>query len=301
MMDRLFPPGAERGPSAMSRGQIPVLELAERRFAALAASRGGSDRDKLNLQAQLLGDARQRLINLQSVVCEPPTLSPTSSFWSNRWNRPEYFEWTRESMLRLLVASLSCGLTRVASIRLFNDWERERFGAGDHDFHHWYSHGTNPPMRWWKDGEKRMGITLPNHELFLDAAPVLTKKSRVHLETVAQLARMLDEIPEGDGTLLDHTLIVFLDEISHGSHGHDQWPVVLVGGFGGAVRPGRYLKFPRTLLNPGINAMKYVGVPHSHLLISIAQAMGMDIDDLGITEVAREERISLTGPLHALA
>jgi len=300
MLDRLFPEGAELGPTARQRGQLSMLDLAARRFDARAEHAYGADRDKLQLHASLLGDARRRIEALQSMTCERPGLPDRSAFWSDRWNRPEYYEWTRQAMLQLLVASLSCGITRVASVRLFNSWVQDRFGAGDHDFHHWYSHGTNPAQRWWREGESRMGITRANHELFLDASPVLTEKTRVHIETVAELARMLKAIPEGDGTLLDHTLIVFMDEISHGSHGHDQWPVILVGGFGGAVRPGRYVRFPRVHRNPGINAMRYIGTPHNHLLTSIAQGMGMPVDHMGITEVGGAERISLTGPLHEL-
>lgn len=300
MLDRLFPEGSDRGPTAMQRGQLPLLELAQQRFAARAARASGPDADKLQLHADLLGDARSRLIALQSISCETPELGNTDAWWSNRWNHPEYFEWTRQSMMQMLVASMSCGLTRVATLRLVNHWTKERFGAGDHDFHHWYSHGTNPKHRWWTDGESRNGINKAGYDLFMDASPVLTEKSRTHIQTVADLAAMLDAIPEGEGTLLDHTLIVFMDEISHGSHGHDQWPVILVGGFGGKVRSGRYIRFPRVLRNPGINGMNYIGRPHNHLLVSLAQGMGMDIDHMGITEVSGAERVSLTGPMHEL-
>ncbi len=300
VLDRLFPPGAERGPTALQRGQLPMLQLVEQRFDAMAGRTFGADRDKLQLHAQLVGDARRRIEALQSITCEPPALGDTSAWWRSRWHDPRWFDWTLDSMLQLMTASLSCGLTRVSSLRITNHWQRDRFGASDYDFHHWYSHGTNPKHRWWTDGERRMGINRGGHEQFVDAAPVLAEKSRVHIEVAARLARMLDAIPEGDGTLLDHTLIVFMDEISHGSHGHDQWPVILIGGFGGAVRTGRYIRLPRVRKNPGINGMPYIGVPHNQLLVSIAQGMGMDIDHLGITEVSREERISLTGPLHEL-
>ncbi|MEL6343111.1 MAG: DUF1552 domain-containing protein [Myxococcota bacterium] len=299
---QLFPEDGDLGPSAQARGQLAVLEHAQRRFEALGASASSADRDKLDQHATLLGDARRRIEALQALTCEAPTLASTDHInWGQRGRDPAYFQWSQQAMMQLLVASMSCGLTRVATIRLNNNHTTARFGAEDRDFHQWYSHGTDPRQRWWTPGDTRNGMNQAGHEKFLDAAPILGEKCRVNMENTAQLAEMLKAIPEGDGTMLDNTLIVFLDELSAGSHRHDQWPIVLIGGFGGAVRPGRYLRYPRVRANPGIAGMgDYIGVPNSHLLVSIAQGMGMEIDHMGIKDVGDDERIDLTGPLYGL-
>ena len=147
-------------------------------------------------------------------------------------------------------------------------------------------------------------VSETQHGKFLDAAPGLAAKNRRQVEYAVDLARRLDQVPEGEGTPLDHTLIVLFEDISHGGHGHDQWPMVLLGGFGGAVRPDRYVRLPRTRPNPGLNGLgDFIGVPHSHLLVAIARGAGLELDHLGIAEIPASggrPALSLSGPLPEL-
>ena len=71
------------------------------------------------------------------------------------------------------------------------------------------------------------------------------------------------QIPEGDGTLLDNTVVLFVNELSRGNtHSHAGMPFFLAGGAGGRLRTGRFLE--------------YDGVPHNNLLASVGQLMGSD-------------------------
>ena len=72
-----------------------------------------------------------------------------------------------------------------------------------------------------------------------------------HIGLIAKLARRLAEEPEGNGTMLDNTLIVYTS-CAGGQHhgGNSDWPFVLVGGAGGNLRTGRYLQYP-SYGNPG--------------------------------------------------
>jgi hypothetical protein len=86
---------------------------------------------------------------------------------------------------------------------------------------------------------------------------------------LAYLAKRLAETPEpgGNGTLLDNTLLMWTNELGKGnSHTLDNIPFVLVGG-GLDFRMGRSLKFN--------------GVPHNRLLLSLAHGMGHEIDTFG--------------------
>ncbi len=88
---------------------------------------------------------------------------------------------------------------------------------------------------------------------------------RLFSEFVASLARTAD----GDGTLLDHTMILYGAGLADGnSHQHDHLPTMLAGGACGAIRPGRFIQAaPQT--------------PITNLYVSMLAAMGVAIEKLG--------------------
>jgi len=67
-----------------------------------------------------------------------------------------------------------------------------------------------------------------------------------HVKLIAGLAKKLDAVKEGDGTMLDNTLIVYLSDSGEGHHPSlHEWPVILLGNLGGALKAGgRYLQLP---------------------------------------------------------
>ncbi|MEZ0265702.1 MAG: DUF1552 domain-containing protein, partial [Phycisphaerae bacterium] len=69
---------------------------------------------------------------------------------------------------------------------------------------------------------------------------------RFHTKQIAALAAKLDAVKEGDGTMLDNTLIVYLSDSGESHHPSlYEWPVVLIGDLGGRLKTaGRYLQFP---------------------------------------------------------
>ena len=68
---------------------------------------------------------------------------------------------------------------------------------------------------------------------------------RFHFEQIAKLAKQLDSIPEGDGTMLDNTVIVYLSDGAEGHHSRCwEWPFVMLGDAGGKLKAGRYIDYP---------------------------------------------------------
>jgi hypothetical protein len=68
--------------------------------------------------------------------------------------------------------------------------------------------------------------------------------SRFHVSQYAYLAQKLDSMPEGDGTVLDHSCLMFLSNLWIGrSHDNTRLPLVLAGGLGGALETGRTLNY----------------------------------------------------------
>ncbi len=162
----------------------------------------------------------------------------------------------------LLVAALACGVTRVGSLQ--------------------WSHTVGPPVFSW------LGIGDGHHSLshsddsntagvsdFVDAERWFASQFVYLLDRLAELPN-----PDGDGSLLDTTLVVWAKEMGDSRlHDCNSVPFVLAGG-GGAVSLGRYMNFG--------------GTSHQKLLVSICHAMGQtDVASFGDPNVS-------TGPLAGL-
>lgn len=70
---------------------------------------------------------------------------------------------------------------------------------------------------------------------------------RYHFELIARFMNKLKQMPEGDGTMLDNTLIVYLSDAASAHHGGlDEWPAVLLGSCGNRLKTdGRCVVYPR--------------------------------------------------------
>lgn len=114
-----------------------------------------------------------------------------------------------------------------------------------------------------------------------------------HAKKFAQFLDLLAAIPEADGsTLLDHTLVVWCGQIAAGDHSLDHLPLVLGGGMGGAVTPGRYVRYPR---KPDAQYWPAYsrGPAHNDLFVSLANMMGVSTNTFGASSVCK-------GPLAGL-
>ena len=155
-----------------------------------------------------------------------------------------------ESYFDLAAASLITGLTNVVTVRpdtLGVEYRELGISNSVHALGHL---GENKATNGMNGNEARAAV------------------ERLHLDGIAEMAGKLDGIPEGDGTMLDHTLIVYMS-CSGGDHhgGQADWPFLLVGGSSGRLRMGRYLEFPkyreeghRTIGNLYLSFMKAAGM-----------------------------------------
>jgi len=142
-----------------------------------------------------------------------------------------------------IVSALRCGTTRVATLRA-GGWGGIESGGyeeiGVNDGHHSVAHGTsNDPHR--------------------DLAAI----NRWHAEQLAYLIQSLDAVPEGGGTLLDHTVVVWLNELGLGDFNHHSRRdvhVVLAGGSAAGLKNGAFLSMG--------------GANYHHFLFTLARALG---------------------------
>ena len=94
-----------------------------------------------------------------------------------------------------------------------------------------------------------------------------------HVKLMAGLAKKLRSVPEGDGTMLDNTMIVYLSDAGEAHHGAlHEWPFLVLGGCGGRLNiPGNYIRMPdyghpghRTIGNFYTSLLNAYGDPVEH-------------------------------------
>ena len=116
-----------------------------------------------------------------------------------------------------------------------------------------------------------------------------------HIKLMAGLAGKLRSIPEGDGTMLDNTMIVYMSDAGEAHHGAlHEWPFLIVGGCGGRLSiPGHYIRMP-----------EYGQVGHrtiGNLYTSILNAYGDPIGHFGDPDFELErEGLPQRGPVESL-
>ena len=93
--------------------------------------------------------------------------------------------------------------------------------------------------------------------------------NRYHVRALAYFIDKLQKTPDGDGTQLDHSLVLYGSGMSNGNqHDHDPLPVVVVGGGSGQMKGGRHMKYaPHT--------------PRSNLLLSMLDKLGIQQEKFG--------------------
>lgn len=128
--------------------------------------------------------------------------------------------------------TLACGLTNVVGVSNCNGNPHSHFGT-------WSKMvaGTDIPVFGPNIGHDPPAKQGPAMDLFHDWNASL----------IAGMARSLAAIPEGNGTALDNTVIVYMSDNGEAHHaGHHRWPLFLLGGAGGRLRTdGRFLRYPK--------------------------------------------------------
>jgi hypothetical protein len=178
-----------------------------------------------------------------TVGCTPPTTAPAASMV--RYENSATFRADATAMMDLAVHALSCDLTRIASVQLsrgFSNIVHSWVGASQG--HHTISHLSG------------------------DNTVQLMDIDRWYATQFAYLLGKLQSVKEGNGTLLDNTLVVWGREMGTTSHKMQPVNLILAGGARGALVTGRFLDRNRE--------------PHAKLLVSICRLMGLaDVNGVG--------------------
>jgi len=151
-------------------------------------------------------------------------------------------------MFDLMTLAFQTDTTRVATFMMANEGSNRSYPMiGVNDGHHHLSHHQNKQD--WIDQLKKVDKYLMGH--------------------FARFLEKLDGIHEGNGTLLDQSMIVYGCAIGDGNrHNHNDLPIVLAGRGGGTITSGRHLSYPKN-------------TPLNNLFLSLLDRMDSGVDHLG--------------------
>jgi hypothetical protein len=118
---------------------------------------------------------------------------------------------------------------------------------------------------------------------------------KFQIDQIAKLAEKLKAVPEGDGTMLDNTMIIYFSDTGEAHHSQrKEWPFVVIGGRGHKMKTaGRYLRYPQY----GKQGHKTIGNWYNTIL----QANGGQVMDYFGQTDAKLKDLDLSGPLSELA
>jgi hypothetical protein len=246
-----FDPGESQAELEKRRAyERSILDFVREDARALQGRLGATDRRKLDEYLTSVRELERRLDALEpdGPVCQPGE-APVNT---------DDVRAKTQVMMDLIVLAFQCDLTRVVTFMLGNARSDRVYDfLGLSDTHHTYSH----------------------HQRVQSNYDALAKIDRWEVEQYAYLLQRLKAVRETDGsTLLDSAFVYFGSEVEDGnSHGHSNMPVVVAGRGGGALTPGRHVR--------------YSGEPLANLFISLMQGMGVNRSTFGADG---------TGPLQGL-
>ena len=214
-----------------------VLDTVQAQFKSISTRVSSEDQEKLEAHLSLVRDLESRLATGSngSQVCVAPAgpaaLDPTSED-----NMPAI----AALHLDMLATAFACDLTRIASFQISTSLNHIRY----------------PWLNSLGEGHAL------SHEGPSDSQAVveLVARQTWHSQMLANFLTRLSQIPEGSGSVLDNTLVLWGNEVSEGNtHSHANMPFLMAGG-GWYFRTGR--------------SVRYTAASHNDLLVSVLNAMG---------------------------
>lgn len=266
----LTPPSNSSQTAALEQARLDgksVIDFVMGDLAALRPKLGTDEQRKVDAHLEGIRGIEKTLTTAapSGSACKLPAKPGTLDFGAND-NIPV----VGRLQMDLLVMALACDLTRVGTIQYGRGGANHRFTWLGPDF------TTTADER----GDGTSGIHgLAHNEANANARAKLVRIHAWYASELAYLMSRLKAIPDGNGTLADGTLVVWCNELGNGTHSLKKAPWVLLGSARGALKTGRVLSFP--------------GQSHTKLLVSIAQAMGLNVTSFGDPALG-------TGPLPGL-
>lgn len=232
-----------------------ILDFVLEDARSLSSKVGGHDKAKLDQYLTAIREIEQRVENTERLIASERPNAAAGYQMPDRVT--EGYEQHARLMSDMMILAFQADTTRICTFMLANEGSNHAYkNIGVTDGHHSVSHHQG-------DFAKQMMIREIN---------------RFHMQQFAYVLERLKSIQEGEGSLLDNTMLVYGAGIADGDrHDHANLPLLLAGRGGGALSPGRHIHYaPET--------------PMCNLLVSMLGTMGVPVERFGDS----------TGPLRGL-
>jgi hypothetical protein len=238
VFERMFGEGGTASERVMEmRRDRSILDAVASEMSRLQRALGASDRSTVADYLDNVREVERRIQRAEATNGE----SGITDALERPIGIPPTFDEHAKLMYDLQLLAFQADITRVMTFQIGREFSPRTFpNLGVTDGHHSISHHQNNPDRLEK----------------------LAKVNVYHMELFTEFLQKLQAARDGDGSLLDHSLLLYGGGISDGdTHSHLNLPIVLLGGSAGHLRGGRHLKFPS-------------GTPMSNLLVSVLDKVG---------------------------
>ena len=243
VFERLFGNGDVAETAASRAMRKSILDYVREDAATLQTSLGVSDKRKLDEYLTSVREIEKRIEASANTVgsTDAPSLEKPEGI-------PVYFEEHVQLMFDLQTVAFQTDSTRIATFMIGREGSNNTYRQiGVPDAHHGISHHRG-------DAEK---------------VEKLTKINEHHLAQFAKWIEKLSKIQDGDGTLLDHSMIVYGSGLSDGNrHYHHDLPVVIAGGANKSLSMGRHVRYAND-------------TPLTNLYVSLLDRFGVKPETLG--------------------
>lgn len=234
---------AAKGQARKDEYRKSILDFVSEDASRLKQQLGQTDRRKMDEYFTSVREIEQRIDRSREEDSKrkvPEMTLPTGV--------PKQLDEHISLMFDLMTLAFQTDTTRISTFMLANEGSNRSYPmVGVNDGHHHLSHHQNKQD--WIDQLKKIDKHLVGH--------------------FARFLEKLNGISEGDGTLLDHSMIVYGSAISDGNrHNHNDLPILLAGRGCGSIRSGRRLVYPKN-------------TPLNNLFLSMLDRMESGVDSLG--------------------
>ena len=232
-------PAERRARIAQNRS---ILDWMSEASARIMKTLGPSDRSRLAEYLDSVRDVERRIARAEEQSSrELPVLDRPAGI-------PATYDAHAKILFDLMASALQSDMTRVITFMLGreqSDWTYREIGI--YDAHHPTTHHQNDPVKVAK----------------------VTKINVFHTTLLAHYLEKLASTPDGDGSLLDHSMVLYGSGLGDGSiHAPHDLPILLAGGAGNQIQGGSHIEYPSD-------------TPVTNLFLTVMDRMGVYKDRFG--------------------
>jgi hypothetical protein len=243
VFERLFGDGTTAAQRLTRKQQDKsILDSITDKIARLQRGLDSGDRARVDEYVENVREIERRIQKATQQSANNPDL-PTAPV-----GIPDSFEDHIKLMFDMQLLAYRADITRVSTMMYARDLSGATFPAsGVRDGFHTASHHSNLPAR----------------------METFAQINRYHVEMLGYFLDKLQATPDGDGNLLDHSVVLYGSSMSNGNqHDHDPLPILVAGGASGRLKGNRHLVTP-------------AHTPMSNLMLSLLDAFGVHQDSFG--------------------